>query len=83
MSIQFAFVLRYRLHGKRLDVPPCDASQLANCEPVYEEVRGLEYVHTHGTKIFAASFGSEKICQIHLRIDRSKTVHGQRRSDAR
>src|SRR5256884_266201 len=32
--------MAYRLNGKRLDVPPCDASQLANCEPVYEEVRG-------------------------------------------
>ena len=30
----------YQLHGKRLDVPPCDASQLGNCEPIYEEVRG-------------------------------------------
>jgi len=30
----------YLLNGKRLDVPPCDAVQLANCEPVYEEVRG-------------------------------------------
>src|SRR2546422_3193459 len=30
----------YRLHEKRLDVPPCDAAQLANCEPIYEEVRG-------------------------------------------
>src|SRR6201997_3641384 len=30
----------HRLNGKRLDVPPCDACQLANCEPVYEEVRG-------------------------------------------
>lgn len=30
----------YRLNGKRLDVPPCDATQLANCEPVYEEVSG-------------------------------------------
>jgi adenylosuccinate synthase len=30
----------YRLNGKPLDVPPCDASQLANCEPVYEEMRG-------------------------------------------
>jgi len=29
----------YRLNGKPLDVPPCDASQLANCEPVYEEMR--------------------------------------------
>jgi adenylosuccinate synthase len=30
----------YQLYGKRLDVPPCDATQLANCEPVYEEVAG-------------------------------------------
>src|SRR2546428_316714 len=30
----------YRLHGKRLAVPPCDASQLGNCEPVYEEIPG-------------------------------------------
>ncbi|MEP7015896.1 MAG: adenylosuccinate synthase [Verrucomicrobiota bacterium] len=30
----------YRLNGKRLDVPPSDAAQLANCEPVYKEVRG-------------------------------------------
>ena len=30
----------YKLNGKRLDVPPCDATQLANCEPVYEEMHG-------------------------------------------
>jgi len=30
----------YRLNGKRLDVPPCDAAQLDNCEPVYKEIRG-------------------------------------------
>jgi adenylosuccinate synthase len=30
----------YRLNGKRLNVPPCDASQLANCEPIYADVRG-------------------------------------------
>ncbi len=30
----------YRLNGKSLDVPPSDAVQLANCEPIYEEVRG-------------------------------------------
>src|SRR6187399_860276 len=32
--------IAYQLHGKRLDVPPCDATQLANCETVYEEVAG-------------------------------------------
>jgi adenylosuccinate synthase len=30
----------YRLNGKRLDVPPCDAAQLNNCEPIYEEFGG-------------------------------------------
>ncbi|MGZ5004672.1 MAG: adenylosuccinate synthase [Chthoniobacterales bacterium] len=30
----------YRLKGKRLDVPPCDAHQLEKCEPVYEEMNG-------------------------------------------
>jgi adenylosuccinate synthase len=30
----------YRLNGKRLSVPPCDAVQLENCEPIYEEMPG-------------------------------------------
>ena len=30
----------YRLNGKRLDVPPCDAAQLDNCEPIYKEMSG-------------------------------------------
>jgi adenylosuccinate synthase len=30
----------YRLNGKRLDVPPCDAAQLENCEPIYEDLPG-------------------------------------------
>jgi adenylosuccinate synthase len=30
----------YRLNGKRLNVPPCDAVQLDNCEPIYEEMPG-------------------------------------------
>jgi adenylosuccinate synthase len=30
----------YRLDGKRLDVPPSDARQLENCEPIYESVAG-------------------------------------------
>jgi len=41
----------YRLNEKRLDVPPCDASQLANCEPVYEEVRGWN-ASTHASRKF-------------------------------
>jgi adenylosuccinate synthase len=30
----------YRLNGKRLAVPPCDATQLENCEPIYEQMPG-------------------------------------------
>lgn len=30
----------YRLNGKRLKVPPCDAGQLQSCEPIYEEMPG-------------------------------------------
>src|SRR3982751_3951619 len=30
----------YRLNGKRLDVPPSDATQLENCEPIYESMPG-------------------------------------------
>ncbi|MFN2623368.1 MAG: adenylosuccinate synthase [Chthoniobacterales bacterium] len=30
----------YRLNGKRLDVPPSDAAQLENCEPIYREFPG-------------------------------------------
>jgi len=37
---------------ERLDVPPCDAGQLANCEPVYEEVRGWK-VSTHAARTFS------------------------------
>src|SRR5213080_2080698 len=42
----------YQLHGKRLDVPPCDATQLANCEPVYEEVAGWN-TSTHTARKFS------------------------------
>src|ERR1700736_6332899 len=30
----------YRLNGKRLEVPPCDATQLENCEPIYQAMPG-------------------------------------------
>ena len=42
----------YRLNGKRLGVPPSDATQLANCEPVYEEVRGWNK-STHSARKFS------------------------------
>ena len=37
---QIRVCVGYRLNGKRLDVPPCDAVQLANCEPIYEKLEG-------------------------------------------
>jgi len=42
----------YQLYGKPLDVPPCDATQLANCEPVYEEVAGWN-TSTHTARTFS------------------------------
>ncbi len=39
----------YRLNGKRLDVPPSDAAQLENCEPIYREFPGWNKP-THGAK---------------------------------
>src|SRR5207253_10095410 len=30
----------YRLNGKRLNVPPSDATQLENCEPMYQSMPG-------------------------------------------
>ena len=41
----------YRLNGKRVDVPPPDAAQLENCEPIYEEMRGWK-TPTHNAKKF-------------------------------
>ncbi|HEX8680516.1 MAG TPA: adenylosuccinate synthase [Chthoniobacterales bacterium] len=42
----------YRLNGKRLEVPPTDAAQLENCEPVYEELPGWK-TSTHKAKKFS------------------------------
>ena len=41
----------YRLNGKRLDVPPCDAVQLDNCEPIYEETQGWKQSTTSAKKL--------------------------------
>ena len=42
----------YRLSGKRLDVPPCDAAQLNNCEPIYAELPGWRK-STHSARKFS------------------------------
>jgi adenylosuccinate synthase len=42
----------YRLNGKRLHVPPCDAAQLDNCEPIYKQMRGWKQ-STHTARKFA------------------------------
>lgn len=39
----------YRLNGKRLEVPPCDATQLENCEPIYRNFPGWKKP-THGAR---------------------------------
>src|SRR5438105_14305771 len=41
----------YRLNGKRLEVPPCDAVQLVNCEPTYEEMPGWKQSTTSAKKL--------------------------------
>jgi adenylosuccinate synthase len=41
----------YRLNGKRLAVPPCDAVQLNNCEPIYEQVPGWKTSTTSAKKV--------------------------------
>src|SRR5882762_8313709 len=43
--------VEYRLNGKRLDVPPCDAVQLDNCEPIYEEMLGWKQSTTSAKKL--------------------------------
>ena len=40
----------YRLNGKRLEVPPCDAVQLENCEPIYEQMPGWKQSTTSAKK---------------------------------
>ncbi|HZR78639.1 MAG TPA: adenylosuccinate synthase [Chthoniobacterales bacterium] len=41
----------YRLNGKRLNVPPCDAVQLENCEPIYDEMPGWKTSTTSAKKL--------------------------------
>ena len=40
----------YRLNGKRLTVPPSDATQLDNCEPIYETMPGWKRNITRAKK---------------------------------
>lgn len=42
----------YKLHGKEITEPPADATELAACEPVYEEMPGWQ-ASTVGAKSFA------------------------------
>ena len=41
----------YRLNGKRLSVPPCDAAQFENCEPIYEQMPGWKRSTTSAKKL--------------------------------
>ena len=40
------------MNGKRLDVPPSDAAQLENCEPIYREFPGWKKA-TQGAIMFS------------------------------
>ena len=41
----------YRLNGKRLEVPPCDAIQLENCEPIYQAMPGWKQSTSSAKKL--------------------------------
>jgi adenylosuccinate synthase len=41
----------YRLNGKRLSVPPCDAIQLDNCESIYEQMPGWKTSTSSAKKV--------------------------------
>src|SRR5437868_11340593 len=41
----------YRLNGKHLEVPPSDATQLDNCEPIYEKMAGWKQSTTSAKKL--------------------------------
>lgn len=43
---------KYRLHGKELTIPPIEVTELAQCEPIYEEFPGWQ-TSTVGIKTFA------------------------------
>jgi len=59
--------IAYRLNGKRLNVPPCDAGQAGQLRTnLYGRAR-LERTYSFCSKLFAASCCGEKICQIHFR----------------
>ncbi len=42
----------YRLDGKRLDVPPCDAARLERCQPIYQDFAGWKK-STHSARRLA------------------------------
>jgi adenylosuccinate synthase len=41
----------YRLNGKRLEVPPSDATQLENCEPIYRDFPGWKQATQSARKL--------------------------------
>ena len=41
----------YRLNGKRLEVPPCDAGRLERCEPIYEQMSGWKQSTSSAKKL--------------------------------
>lgn len=50
----------YRLNGKRLHVPPCDAAQLANCEPIYQDLPGWKQSTQRAKKLSQLPLNARK-----------------------
>ena len=64
----------YRLNGKRRQVPPSDAAQLENCEPVYERMAGWN------KSIHSAKKLSQLPRQARIYIDRIAQLTGAKLS---
>lgn len=76
----------YRLNGKRLAVPPCDASQLQSCEPIYEEVPGWNRLTQSAKKLsdlpktarnyirFIARLTDARLKMVSVGPERSQTI---------
>jgi len=75
---RIAIVSAYR-QRERLDVPPW--GQLANCEPVYEEVRGWKVLLTL-RELFSQLSPAARTVVDTSPINRSEIVDGQRRACA-
>ena len=68
----------YRLNGKRLDVPPCDATQFEKCEPIYEEMTGWKKPTGAAKKFSDLPAAARPLRAATGGIDRREVDHRQR-----